>query len=112
MLTATRPRLFGSRRRTEVLIAVALLGETFPAELARLLGAPLYSVQNIVAALDRDGVLATRLSGRARVVSLDPRYFAYRELRALLMKLAEAEPELRAVTAARRARPRRAGKPL
>lgn len=76
------------------------------------MGAPLFSVQKIVAALDREGVLATRLSGRARVVSLDPRYFAYPELKALLLRLADAEPELRAVAASRRSRPRRAGKPL
>lgn len=93
-------------------MTVALLGETFPAELARLLKAPLYSVQNIVAALDRDGVLASRVSGRARIVSLDPRYFAYRELKALLLRISEAEPELRAVASRRRSRPRRAGKPL
>ncbi len=112
MISTNRIRLFGSRRRTEVLVTIALLGETFPAELARLLEAPLYSVQTIVASLDRDGVLASRVSGRARVVSLDPRYFAYKELKALLLRLAEAEPELRAVAARRRSRPRRAGKPL
>jgi hypothetical protein len=100
--------LLGTRRRTEVLIAIALLGETFPAELARVLGARLYSVQNIVSALDRDGVIASRVSGRARVVSLDPRYFAYPELKKLLLKLAEAEPGLRAAASGRRSRPRRA----
>ena len=91
---------------------IALLGETFPTELARLLNAPLYSVQTIVAGLEREGVVATRLSGRARVVSLDPRYFAHREIKVLLLRLAEAEPELRAAAATRRSRPRRAGKPL
>ena len=108
----TEPRkisLLGTRRRTEVLIMLALLGETFPAELARVLRAPLYSVQNIVSALDREGVLASRSSGRARVVSLDPRYFAFRELKGLLMKLAESEPALRAAASTRRSRPRRAG---
>jgi hypothetical protein len=112
MVASRQPRLFGSRRRTEVLVTVALLGETFPSELARLLNAPLYSVQNIVAALDREGVLATRISGRARVVSLDPRFYAYRELNDLLLRLAQAEPELRAAASSRRSRPRRAGRPL
>ena len=107
-----RQGLFGSRRRTEILVTIALLGETYPSELARLLKAPLYSVQNIVAALDLDGVVATRISGGSRRVSLDPRYFAYAELKDLLLKLADAEPGLRAVAASRRSRPRRAGKPL
>jgi hypothetical protein len=105
-------RLFGSSRRTEVLVTIALLGETYPSELARLLKAPLYSVQNIVAALDRDGIVATRISGGSRRVTLDPRYFAFQELKALLLRLAEAEPGLRDVAAGRRSRPRRAGKPL
>lgn len=90
----------------------ALLGETYPTELARLLEAPLYSVQTIVDALDREGVMATRLVGHSRRVSLDPRYFAFRELRELLLRLAEAAPELREAAARRRSRPRRAGKPL
>ncbi|HET6348349.1 MAG TPA: hypothetical protein VFH88_04620 [Candidatus Krumholzibacteria bacterium] len=102
-------KLLGTRRRTEVLIAIALLGETFPAELARVLKAPLYSVQTIVAALDREGVIASRISGRARVVSLDPRYFAYGELKKLLLRLAEAEPALRVAASGRRSRPHRAG---
>lgn len=106
------PGLFGSRRRTEIMVAIALLGETYPSELARLLGAPLYSVQNIIAALDRDGIIATRVSGGSRRVSLDPRFFAYPELKGLLLKLAEAEPDLRSAVAGRRSRPRRAGKPL
>ena len=105
-------KLLGSRRRTEVLILIALLGESYPAELARLLGAPLFSVQKIVDALDREGIVASRISGKTRRVSLDPRYFAQQELEALLLRLAEAEPELHRAAASRRSRPRRAGKAL
>lgn len=105
-------KLLGSRRRTEVLVLVALLGESYPSELARLLDAPLFSVQTIVDALDREGILATRLFGNTRRVSLDPRYFAQPELEALLLRLAEAEPELRRAAASRRSRPRRAGKAI
>jgi hypothetical protein len=102
---------FGSRRRTEVLVLVALLGESYPSEIARLLGAPLFSVQKIVDSLDREGILATRLMGGTRRVSLDPRWFAARELEALLLRLAEAEPRLQKAAAGRRSRPRRARKP-
>ncbi|MEE9270145.1 MAG: hypothetical protein V3V49_07780 [Candidatus Krumholzibacteria bacterium] len=105
-------KLFGSRRRTEVLILIALLGESYPTELARLLDARLYSIQTIVRALDREGILATRLSGSSRRVSLDPRYFAHKDLRNLLLRLAEAEPALGTAAARRRSRPRRAGKPM
>lgn len=102
----------GGPRRAQVLILTALLGETYPTELARLLEAPLYSVQRIVDGLDKEGVFATRLSGKTRRVSLDPRFFAFKELRQLLLRLAEARPELQELAASRRSRPRRAGKPL
>jgi hypothetical protein len=105
-------KLFGSRRRTEVLIITALLSDTYPTEIARLLSAPLYSVQKIVEDFGREGILALRVRGRQKVVSLDPRYFASRELRSLLLRLAEAEPELRAVAATRRVRPTRRGREL
>jgi hypothetical protein len=105
-------KLFGSRRRTEVLILTALLGETYPTELARLLGAPLFSVQTIVDALDREGILATRLVGRSRQVSLDPRYYCFKELKSLLLRLSEGEPALQHAATSRRSRPRRAGKPI
>jgi hypothetical protein len=112
MTLAAPGKLFGSRRRTEVLILTALLGETYPRELARLLDAPLYSVQTIVSGLDREGIVATRLVGRSRLVSLDPRFYAYKELKELLLRISQAEPALQFAAAGRRSRPRRAGKPL
>lgn len=98
-------QLFGSRRRTEVLILLALLESTYPSEVTRLLSAPLYSVQTILNDLEGQGVVASRRQGRMRVLSLDPRYFAYQQLRALLLRLAEAEPDLQAAAARRRSRP-------
>lgn len=112
MIKENRSKIFGSRRRTEVLILVALLEESYPTELARLLKAPLYSVQKVVDALDREGILATRLIGRERRVSINPSYFAGKELLAFLLRLGEAEPELNDAAATVRRRPRRKGKPL
>lgn len=85
---------------------LALLETTYPTEVTRLLDAPLYSVQTILAALEDQGVVASRRQGRMRIVSLDPRYFAFAELRALLRRMARAEPALEAASARRRARPR------
>lgn len=112
MDTEIRQKLFGTRRRTEVLILIALLGETYPTELARLLGAPLYSVQTIVDALDREGIVASRTMGSVRRVALDPRYFAFKELRQLLLRVAAGEPELQAAATRRRSRPKRMGRAL
>ena len=77
-----------------------------------LLGAAPFTVQTIVDSLEREGVIASRLLGRTRRISLDPRYFARKELQALLLKLGQGEPALLAAAASRRSRPRRKGKAL
>ena len=106
------PKLFGSPRRTEVLQLLVLLEETYPAELARLLGATKATILQILESLEVEGIVASRQLGRTRRVTLDPRYFAAAELRALLEKLASGSTSLQRIAAARRTRPRRRGKPL
>ncbi len=103
--------LFGNRNRTALLLAVSLLGETYPSELAQVLGVRLYTVQSILAALEREGVVVSRLLGRTRRVSLNPRYFAHKELAVLLSKLGKQDVILQQSLSALRRRPRRAGKP-
>ncbi len=110
-------KLFGSPGRTEALILIALLGETYPRELTRLLhegrvDAQRAGVTYIVDDFEREGVLASRRLGRTRRISLDPRYFAAKELRALLDKMSKGRPDLQAIAAGRRSRPRRKGKEL
>ena len=103
---------FGSRTRTRALVALRLLGETYPRQLARLLEAPLSSVQKALAGLERDGVVAGRTVGRLRLYGLSPRYFARNELSRYLDRLTEAERELVERLAGLRRRPRRTGKRL
>lgn len=88
-----------------------LLEQTYPAELAVLLGVRPFTIQSILASLERESVIVSRLIGRTRTVTLNPRYFAHSELSALLWKLGEHDVDLQARLAARRRRPRRAGKP-
>lgn len=107
-----RSNPFGSSTRTRALIALQMLGESYARELARLLDAPLSGVQMALKTLERDGIVAARSVGRTRVYQLSPRYFAARELSALLARLAEAESELEEATSSLRRRPRRTGKPL
>ncbi len=108
----TSARLFGTPVRTRVLLALTLLEQTYPRELARVAKVPLMSVQRIVNDLERQGVVASRLRGAQREVRLNPAYFAWSELRALLLRLSETnQPLLRQVESMRR-RPRRAGKQL
>lgn len=93
------------------MISLRLLEETYPSELASMLGLRVYSVQAVLASLENDAVIISRQLGRTRRVTLNPRYAAARELSALLWKLGERDIELQKKLATRRRRPRRAGKP-
>lgn len=112
MATMIPMKLFGSPSRTKALTLVGLLEDTYPRELARLSGAPLSSVQRMVNDLEREGVIATRIVGANRQVSLNPRFYGANELRALLLKYAKRDPGLERRVASLRRRPRRAGKAL
>ena len=103
---------FGSASRTGALIALNLLEESYPRELARLLEQPLFAVQRALAGLEKDGLVAARTAGRTRLYQLNPRYFALNELRNLLARLSVPEDALRSRIENLRRRPRRAGKRL
>lgn len=102
---------FGGQTRTRVLIALGLLGESHLRELARLLETSLSGVQQAIRSLEVDGLVAGRSLGRTRAFRIDPRYFAYRELIAYVLRIAEGERGLRGRVEALRRRPRRTGKP-
>jgi len=104
-------QLFGGRVRTAVLTAVRLLGETYPSELAILLGVRLYAIQRVLESLESEAVLVSRSVGRTRQISLNPRYFAHQELAALLWRLGREDADLQTALSSLRRRPRRAGKP-
>ena len=104
--------LFGSRVRSRILGYLALADETYPAEIAASLGVARLTVQRILRELENLGVVASRLRGRVRLVSLDRTWYAAAELRALLMRMATADESLMAAAASIRRRPRRPGKPL
>lgn len=111
-MLVSRTSPFGGQTRTLVLLALVLLEESFPRELARLLEVPLNGVQQALRGLEMDGLVAARAAGRTRLYRLNPRYFAREELEVYLRRLAEAEETLVERTAKLRKRPRRAGKPL
>jgi len=102
---------FGGKTRTRVLLALSLLLESYPRELARILDAPLNGVQQALKGLEADGIVSGRNAGRTRLFRLNPRYFAYQDLRRYLLRLAEPEDELRERIDGLRRRPRRTGKP-
>lgn len=112
MVVKTTSTPFGGRTRTRVLVALNLLDSSFPRELSRLLGTPVSAVSRALNGLERDALVAGRLTGRTRVFTLSPAYFAKRELSAYLARLADADPELVLRVESLRRRPRRSGKPL
>src|SRR5262249_677970 len=103
---------FGSRTRTRVLVALALLEQSYARELSRLLRAPLSVIQKGIRSLERDNLIAGRLFGKTRIIQLNQRYFAGGEVRGLLNKLTQSDPDIRNRAAHLRRRPRRTGKRL
>jgi DNA-binding transcriptional ArsR family regulator len=111
MLVA-RSSPFGGKTRTRVLLALRLLSESYPRELARVLDTSLNGVQQALKGLEIDGIVSGRSVGRTRLFSLNPRYFAFEDLQRFLLRLAEPELELKKRIEDLRRRPRRTGKPL
>ena len=103
--------IFGTKMRTALLMLVAVLEETYPAELARYLGSSISSVQRTLDKIEDEGLIATRPLV-VRAVTLNPLYPAVKELRAFLLRLAEGYPEYKRAKESRRLRPRRRNKPL
>ena len=104
--------LFGTRTRSSVLLAVHMLGETYPTQVARVLGVSLNQAQKAICSLERAGVVVGEVEGRQRRVRLNPRYALATELAALLDGMATYDVPLQRRIAEARRRPRLAGKDL
>ncbi len=103
---------FGSTARSQVLLALRLMGSSYARELSRLLDLALNGVQGSLRSLERDGLIIARPVGRTRVFELNPRYFAASALTGYLDKLTAVDRDLQSRVAALRRRPRRSGKPV
>ena len=66
--------------------------------------------RRILEDLELGGVVVSRPIARVRRVQLNPRWFAAKELAALLERLAEGDPRLSELSLQRRAHPRRPSK--
>jgi DNA-binding transcriptional ArsR family regulator len=104
--------LFGSRTRTRILMYLALAEESYAAEMVSALGDSKLTVQRILRNLEELGVVASRLRGRVRLLSLDKTWYAAAELRALLQRMSAVDAGVLDAAASVRRRPRRPGKPL
>jgi len=111
-MVGSRYGVFGTKTRSNILLALALLGESHASELSRLLDTSLSNVQKTLDSLEQVGIVSGAMLGRERRVRLDPRYYARDELSALLTKLAVQNQELVEAVSGIRRRPRRSGKAL
>ena len=107
-----RPAIFGSPLRTQILVLTALLTETYPNQLARVLKTSPNAVRNAVERLERERLVATRRWGMERRVTLNPAIPYFAALRALLLRMAAAPPFNAEAARSKRSRPRRRGKPV
>jgi DNA-binding transcriptional ArsR family regulator len=105
------PPIFGTQMRTRLLLLVATLAETYPAELSRYAGASISSIQRTLDLLEREGLIATR-QRVVRRVTLNPTYPAAKELKAFLLRIAEGFPQYQEIRESIRRRPRKRRKPL
>lgn len=103
-------KLFGSRIRTDTLIAVGRFGTTYLSEIAKVLALRPIEVQRAVASLELSDVVKTRRLGTIRVVELNKRLPEYPALAGLLQKMSN-RPIYARLWKLRR-RPRAMGKAL
>jgi len=99
--------------KERILLQVYICGEVYARDIASTFGVYLLSVQNQLKKLEKGGVLSSRLKGRTRLFSFNPRYPFLKELRRLLARALDFVPEKeKKKYYSPRLRPRRSGKPL
>jgi hypothetical protein len=105
--------LFGSLNAERALIFILARDEGYARDIARFFGTGLYGVQKQLDKLEAGGVVTSRLLGRTRLYTFNPRYPFLPELKALLSKALSFYPEEeKDELVMNRRRPRRRGKPL
>ncbi len=103
--------LFGNETVEKVLWYLTSNDEGYARAMAQSFDISLSTVQNTLDRLERGGVLVSRLAGKTRLYTWNPRWPFQDELRGLLSKsLDYLPPQLK--TRYERRRPRRRGKPL
>ncbi|MBI5213631.1 MAG: winged helix-turn-helix transcriptional regulator [Nitrospirae bacterium] len=105
--------LFGNVIVEKIFFFLNTYGEGYPSGIANTFGEPVNRIQQQLKRLEDGGILASRLVGKIRLYTFNPRYPFLKELKALITKSYDFLPELEKDKYYRmRTRPRRAGKPL
>lgn len=85
--------LFESDKKEKILFFLYVHGEGYARQIARIFRFNLNTVQNQLQKLERHGILYSRLKGKLRIYSFNPRYSFRQELEALLKKAIMYLPE-------------------
>ena len=96
----------------KILFFLFVYGEGYPLGMARTFGVPVNRIQQQLKRLENNGIVASRLVGKVRLYTFNPRFPFLKELTALTARAYEFVPESEKEHYYRmRRRPRRAGKP-
>jgi hypothetical protein len=105
--------IFGNIVVEKILFTLYVYEEGYPLGMAKTFEEPVNRLQQQLQRLENAGIIASRLIGKVRVYTFNPRYPFLQELKALIAKAFEFLPEKEKDAYYRkRTRPRRAGKPL
>ena len=105
--------LLGSTGKEQVLVYIYAREEGYAKEIADFWERSLFPIQRQLDNLEFARVLVRKQYGRTNIYRLDPRYFLYEELRAILKKTIGAySDDLRERLVKNRRRPRIKGKPI
>lgn len=105
--------LFGNVIVEKIFFFLNTYGEGYPLGMAKTFGEPVNRIQQQLKRLENSGVIVSRLVGKVRLYTFNPRYPFLKELKTLVSKAYEFLPEVeKDKYYRRRTRPRRAGKPL
>lgn len=105
--------LFGNVTIEKILFFLYVYAEGYPLGMARVFGVPVNKIQQQLKRLENGGVVVSRLVGKVRLYTFNPRFPFLKELKELTAKAYEFVPEKEKERYFRmRKRPRRAGKPL
>jgi hypothetical protein len=105
--------ILGSQNAERVLMFLQAREEGYPTDIARFYDTDVFGIQKQLERLESEGVLVSRMAGRTRLYSFNPRYPFLKELRSILEKaLSFYDPKVRDALLMNRRRPRRRGKPL
>lgn len=105
--------ILGSQNSERVLVYIFGREEGYAREVARFYETDLSPIQKQFEKLEAGGVLVSRMIGRTRLYTFNPRYPFLKELKALLEKALSFYPDAEQERLMmNRRRPRRKGKPL